>query len=240
VKRRIAFVAMGVASILALSAGSVLAIIPGTPDAAQTSWDTDLGAPVEISVQTFVPTISGSLGTVEVHTTTYVPSVPQARPALPTNVTVAIFPTTAGGFPTGSAMATKVVTPVDGGWTTVSFGSPTDVVSGTKYALEVAQGATDTTLWDFLCSDAYGPGQALVLNGSWQTIHQFDGNLNCLADFAFRTWIVTPAGPTAPPTATVSGPTGDTPSNPGFLLLFAGLASAAAFVTVSRRHLLRR
>ena len=70
---RFPLIAIGATSILAMSAGSVLATIPGTPDAAQTSWDTNLPAPVEISVQTFVPTISGSLGTVLVHTNTFVP-----------------------------------------------------------------------------------------------------------------------------------------------------------------------
>jgi hypothetical protein len=245
-KLRLPLIAVAVAGILAMSAGSVLATIPGTPDAAQTAHDTNLAAPAEIQVQTFVAKNSGSLGTVLVYTHTLVPTPPpgvvgpNVVPNVTTNVTVAIFPTS-GGFPTGSAMATQVVTPVDGGWTTVTFASPANVVATTKYALELAQGATDTTMWDFACADNYGPGTPYILDGTWKTIFQFSA-INCLADFAFQTFVVTPPPPvtTAPPTSTSSGPTGDTPGNPSSLLIFAGLASAAVFVSISRRRLAQK
>jgi hypothetical protein len=245
-KLRLPLIATAVAGILAMSAGSVLATIPGTLDAHQTSWDTNLPAPVQVTAQTFVPGLSGALGTVQVHTNTFVAPAVVVVPNV-TNVTVAIVATDGSGFPTGSALATQTVSPADPGWTTVTFGSPTNVVAGTKYAIELSQSLADTTRWDFICAtDAYGPGQALILDTTWKTVHQFDGNLDCFGDFAFQTYIVVPnvtAPPTAPPTSTTGDKSGSTPADPSFLLIFAGLAvgaSAAVFVSISRRRLTQR
>jgi hypothetical protein len=241
-KLRLPLIATAVASLLAISAGSVLAINPGTPDAAQTAFDTNLPAPVQFEAQTFVPGISGSLVAVYVHTKMFVPGPNIVGPNV-TDVTMAIF-ATSGGLPTGSPMTTQVVTPLDPGWTVVTFGAPINVVAVTKYALELGQGATDTTMWDFACNDNYGPGTPYIYDGTWKTIFQYSAQ-NCLADFAFQTFIVSPPPPvtTVPPTSTSRGSSGDTPGNPSYLLIFAGLAvaaSAAVVVSISRRRITQR
>lgn len=214
----------------------------------QTAFDTNLASPTQIEGQTFVPAITGSLGTVQLHTNTFVPGPNIVGPNV-TGITVRIFATDGSGLPTGSNLATQDVSPADPGWTTVTFASPANVVAGTKYSLELLQGPADTTRWDFLCADAYGPGQALVYDGTWKTIFQFSAQ-NCLADFAFTTWIVAanvtapPTAPaTAPPTSTSRGNSGDAPGNPSYLLILAGLAvaaSAVVVVSISRRRVIQR
>lgn len=238
-KLRLALIGAGAAGILALSAGSALAIvIPGTPDAAQTTHDHNL-VPQTTLAQTFVPTISGSLGTVEVFTTVQVP--PAVVPAAATDITVEIR-TTSSNLPTSTVLATQTLAPGNGAWTVVSFSSPTNVVAGTMYAIVVTNGASSFAEWDAACANPYGPGVAYILDGTWKTIPTFD-DASCISDFAFQSFIVTAAatpGPTAPPTSTAGDTTGDAPSNPSFLLIFAGLAaaaSAAVYVKVSRRHL---
>lgn len=213
----------------------------------QTAWDTNLASPTQIEAQTFVPTITGSLGTVQLHTNTFVPGPNIVGPNV-TGITVRIFATDGSGLPTGSNLATQDVSPADPGWTTVTFASPANVVAGTKYSLELLQGPGDTTRWDFLCADAYGPGQALVYDGTWKTIFQYSAQ-DCLADFAFTTWIVAAPPPppppvtTAPPTSTSRGNSGGAPGNPSYLLILAGLAvaaSAAVVVSISRRRVIQR
>jgi hypothetical protein len=245
-KRRLLFVAAAVASILALSTGSVMAIpIPGTPDASNTSYDTNLPAPTALEAQTFVPTLTGSLGTVLVHTNMFVPTPTVIVQPNVTDITVNI--TSMSGADPGSTLATQTITPVDGGWTLVTFTAPTNVVAGTKYAIELSQGAGDTTRWDFDCAQPYGPGNALIFSTTWKSIFAFDAQ-DCLATFAFQTYIVvaaaTPAPThTAPPTSTAGDTGSGTPGNPSYLLIFAGLAaaaSAAVFVSISRRRLTQR
>jgi hypothetical protein len=230
-----------VATLLALTAGSAMAIVPpGTLDASQTSYDTNLLAPVQQQAQTFVPTISGSLGTVLVHTNVYVPApTVVVRPNV-TNVTVEIT-STSGGLPTGTVLATQTVTPQSGGWTVVTFSAPTNVTAGTKYALELAQLGGDTTMWDFDCAQPYGPGNAVVFSTTWKSIFAYDTQ-DCLASYAFQTYIVVPAATappvSAPPTSTMNSAPGDAPGNPGYMLILAGLAVAAAatiFVSSRRR-----
>jgi hypothetical protein len=242
--RRVPFLAVAVASLLAITSGSALATIPGTPDAAQTGLGASMLPETELA-QTFVPTISGALGTVEIYTSTYVGPTVVVAPNLPPTVMVQIT-TTSGNLPTSTVLATQSVTPLNIDWTVVTFSTPANVIAGTMYAIVVTQDVPSTeSEWDGSQPDLYGPGAAYVMDTTWKTPAVFPDSL--LTDFAFQTFITvaaaTPpptaaptAGPTAPPTSTGSN-NGDMPSNPSFLLIFAGLAlAAAASVVVSQRR----
>ena len=238
-RHRLPFIAMGVAGILAMSAGSALATIPGTLDSVQTTTDHNL-VPQSLLAQTFVPTMSGTLSAVQVFTTIYNPPA-VAEPAAPPSVTVQITGT-ASNLPTPTILDAVTFTPANNDWNTILFSPGIHVAAGTKYAILLNVGVSGTAEWNGACADPYGPGAALISNaGSWETIPTFDDG-SCITDFAFRTYILAPAAspsPTAPPTSTI-GSTGESRSDPSGLLVFAGLAlaaSAAVLVSISRRRL---
>jgi hypothetical protein len=227
---------------LALTTGSALAIpIPGTSDAGQTVIDHAL-LPQALLAQTFVPTLTGSLGTVEINTSLY--SAPLiVQPNAPTDLTVEIT-TTSSNLPTSTVLATQVVSPADSSWDVVTFSTPTNVVAGTQYAIVVSQSASNGVAeWNGTCGNEYGPGVAYIFNSTWETIPAWNEG-DCITDFAFQTFIVVPAAtpapttaPTAPPTSTMNSAPGDAPSNPGYMLILAGLAvAAAATVFISSRR----
>jgi hypothetical protein len=80
----------------------------------------------------------------------------------------------------------------------------------------------------------------MILDGTWKTILQYAQDhppltqqVVCAQDFAFKTYVL---GMTPPPTGT--GGSGESRDSGSPMLLFAGLAAAAAFVTiVSTRRL---
>ena len=241
-KLRLPFIAMGVAGILAMSAGSTLAVIPGTLDSQQTGTGVSL-LPEPLLAQTFVPTISGTLNAVEVYTSIYIP--PSVVPALPPSVTVQITGT-ASDVPTPTILDAVTITPASGGWNAVLFSPGIQVAAGTKYAILLNAGPSGTAEWNAACSDPYGPGAALISDGgTWKTIPTWNDQY-CITDFAFRTYITAPSatpGLTPPPTSTSRGNSGDTPSDTGYLLIFAGMtaaASAAVLISISRRRLSER
>ena len=242
-KLRLPFIAMGVAGILAMSAGSTLAVIPGTLDSQQTGTGVSL-LPEPLLAQTFVPTISGTLNAVEVYTSIYIP--PSVVPALPPSVTVQITGT-ASDVPTPTILDAVTITPASGGWNAVLFSPGITVAAGTKYAILLNAGPSGTAEWNAACSDPYGPGAALISDaGTWKTIPTWNDQY-CISDFAFRTYITAPPdvtpGPTPPPTSTSRGNSGDAPSDSGYLLVFAGMtaaASAAVLFSISRRRLTAR
>ena len=239
---KLPLMAIGVASILALSTGSALANIPGTPDAAQMTYDHSIIPPGMVLAQTFVPTITGSLNAVEIYTSVYAgPTV--VGPALPTDITVQIH-STIGNLPSSSMLAGETVAPANAGWDLVTFSSPAGVVAGTKYAILLYQGAADVAEWNGACADPYGPGAAMLFDtgdATWKSIPTFNAQ-SCITDFAFQTFI-TVATATPPPTSTTTSDTGGTTSNSSFLLIFAGLAAAASatvFASISRRRSTQR
>jgi hypothetical protein len=251
---RIPLLAATVATVLSMTAGSAFAIIiNGTLDSQQTNTTGSPVLPAEVLpaklAQTFVPSLTGSLTTVQLWTLYPIVINTAVTPSV-ADVSVQIFNTDGSGNPTGPALATQTVTTFDGGWTTVVFGTPTNVTATTKYAIVMS--GTAPPEWLGTCGNMYGPGTALIFSGSWQLIPAFDGN-ECTADFAFQTYIAVPAAATlaptpapthtAPPTSTAGDTGSGTPGNPGYLLIFAGLAaaaSAAVFVSISRRHLTQR
>jgi hypothetical protein len=255
-RRRIPFLTVAVATLLAMTWGNALAAIPGTLDSQQTGVAADLG-PQSLLAQTFVPTLSGTLGTVEINTFTAPAFTVVAGPNTP-SLTVEITHTS-GGHPTSTILASESTTPLDDDWNVVTFSSPINVVAGTKYAILVTQGQAGLGVWNGACGNPYGPGAALILDvATWKTIQVFDPK-SCLTDFAFRTYITVPTPspspimsvqgvtaaptPTPPPTSTGSSSSGDNPGNLSFLLVFAGLATAAAaatFASTSRRRHIRR
>jgi hypothetical protein len=114
------------------------------------------------------------------------------------------------------------------------------------YAIVVTQDVPSTeSEWNGATGDPYGPGAAYVMDTTWKTPAAYTET--ALTDYAFQTFITvavaTPApttaptaAPTAPPTSTGSN-NGGTPNSPSFLLIFAGLALAAAgSVVVSQRR----
>ena len=247
-RHRIPFLAAAVATLLAMNAGSALANIPGTPDAEQTGFSGSLIVEPMLA-QTFVPTISGPLVYVAVYTSyAPIPTVAAGPNTVP-DITVAITGTDGSGFPT-SPLASETLAPGDSDWVGIDFTVPANVVALTKYAIVVTQdGTTGQALWNGSClGDPYGPGKALIFDGTWQTVGSFFPK-TCLSDFAFQTRITAAAatpvqsflGQTPPPTTTGSPSSGESPS---YLLILAGLASGAAaaavFASISRRRLIRR
>jgi hypothetical protein len=248
--RRFGVLFVALAAMLALTTGSVLAT--GTLDQAQTStiatkeWGS--GFPL---AQTFTAGATGVLDTVSVNM--FIPAVLNVQPAAAGDFTVEIWATTSG-LPSGaSALATSTAL-TGGGWVDAAFTSPTSVVSGTMYAIKLVH-PTGVIDWTGDCqTDNYVPGQALVFDVSWQTVPAWgianDTGAACMLDFAFRTFVTpnaTPApsstpAPTAtpPPTATSTSATPENHSGAPVLLLFAGMATAAAFVAIRRYGLVRR
>jgi hypothetical protein len=263
---RIPMLAAAVATMLALTAGSALAM--GTLDQDQTAFGSvyvQNGS--EALGQTFVAGISGTLDTVQVYTS-WVPQI--QLPVQPSLGGMTIQITTTSGspaLPTGTVLATQVLGPSDilnGDWSTATFTTPTTVVAGTAYAIVIVP--TLPAEWDGHCGSVnYGPGRGYVLDGSsWVTVgafataHSLNAGTYCQTEFAFKTYVTAPAptasptlaptvaptvAPTPPPTNTGGSNSGDSPSNLSYLLLFGGIAAAAvvaAFASNTRRRLIRR
>jgi hypothetical protein len=252
--RRIGMVLAALTAMLALTTGSALAlVIPGTLDQQQT--DTTSGLYLGSNfyrAQTFTAGATGTLDAVTIHTGSQAPSL--VAPAAAGDYSVEIWATSAGVPSGASALAAETVAGDPGGAVVVIFTSPASVVSGTQYAIRLVPDAGGAISWLGNCeTDNYAGGQALiydVLNyPTWRTVPAWAADADssaCLLDFAFATYVTAPqatAQPTAavtpPPTATKTGATPDNQSGAPVLLVFAGLASAAAFVTIRRYGLFR-
>lgn len=147
------------------------------------------------------------------------------------------------------------------GWVYFEIPSPPSVVAGTTYAItlfgvgEDPVSFPDNLNWYGDCAPAanYPGGQALVFDGSaaspvWQTLPAWEATqppdgTSCQQDFAFETYITAAPASTStpPPTSTGSPATGSTDNGRATLLVIvAGFATAAAFVTMRRYGLARR
>ena len=145
--------------------------------------------------------------------------------------------TDGSGLPTSTILAAETGTPADSDWETFEFSPAYTVTAGTKYAILVQGTGFE---WNGACNDNYGPGTALILDTTWKTIAAWNDNY-CLADFAFQTFV--DQSKTPPPTGTAASSPVDRPDNSGLLLVFAGLAGAAAvaaFSSITRRRIIRR
>ena len=241
-RRRIAALAAGFAVILTLVAGGPVAAAR-TPDQAQDAATTGgaFWGNVFALAQTFTPNTTGKLDTVELRLQVQIPAA-DVRPAVPDNLTVAIFATTAG-LPSGSALATggREIPNIED-WYDFAFTPPPDVVKGTVYAIVASPVAGAFIDWPGVCgSDPYTRGEALIKdsrsNAGWMTLPAWalanqGSPAVCQEDFAFRSYVTAP-GSTAPPTST-SGSQTEKSSGSSIVLLFAGFAAAAAFVTARR------
>jgi len=191
--------------------------------------------------QTFTANTTGKLDTVSLYLQVNIPAA-DVRPAVPDNLSIAIFATTAG-LPSGSALATGGGDiPDTGAWYNFTFTTQADVVKGTVYAIVAESAAGAFISWPGVCgSDAYSRGEALIndsrSNAGWMTLPAWalanqGSPAVCQEDFAFRTF-VTAAGSSPPPTGT-SGSQTEKGGRSSIVLLFAGFAAAAAFVTARR------
>jgi hypothetical protein len=230
-------------SILALTAGSVFAVtIPGTLDQQQTNAPDGgyLGSDY-YRAQTFTAGLTGTLDAVTLETGTNSPGV--VAPAAAGDFTVAIW-ATSGGLPTGSALASELVTGNAAGSVAVIFGSPTSVVAGTKYAIVLVPDVARGISWLGTCVESYAGGQALVYDvlnyPTWRTVPAWASDADstdCFLDFAFATYVT--AGSTPPPTATSTAPSKGSSSPAPLLAAAIVVLAAAAFVTRRRYGITR-
>lgn len=241
-RRRIAALAAGFAVILTLVAGGPVAAAR-TPDQAQDVATTGgvFWGNVYALAQTFTPDTTGKLDAVSLRLQVDIPAA-NARPAVAGNLTVAIF-ATAAGLPSGSALATggRDIPNIQD-WYDFVFTTPADVVKGTVYAIVASPVAGAFIDWPGVCgSDPYARGEAFIndsrSNAGWLTLPAWalvnqGSPAVCQEDFAFRSYVTAP-GSTAPPTAT-SGSRTEKNGGSSVVLLFAGFAAAAAFVTARR------
>lgn len=233
-RHRIPALAAAVAFLLTMTAGTALAVIPGTLDQAQTVYSTGLGSQTLLA-QTFTAGLSGQLDAVDVYTSLYSPPA-VAKPNVD-SITVQITGTDGSGLPTSTILAAETGTPADSDWETFEFSPAYAVTAGTKYAILVQGTGFE---WNGACNDNYGPGTALIFDTTWKTIANWNDQY-CLADFAFRTYVG--QNKTPPPTGTAVSSPVDRQDNSGLLLVFAGLAgvaAAAAFTSITRRRIIRR
>lgn len=201
------------AAILALTAGSALAVpIPGTLDQQQTNApDGGYQSSNYYQAQTFTAGITGTLDAVTVQIGFNTPEV--VAPAVAGDFTVAIW-ATSGGVPSGaSALTSETITGNAVGTVAVVFSSPISIAAGTQYAIVLVADPARGISWLGQCgTDSYADGQALiydVLNfPAWRTIPAWallaDSD-DCILDYAFGTY-VSPAltSPTPTPSPTPS------------------------------------
>lgn len=252
-------------AVLALTASATLAIpIPGTLDGEQAiiTGGSGLWSTSQALAQTFTPSVSGTLDAVGVYVSQPAAQSALAQPASTTNF-IGIFPTT-GGIPSGSNMAQDLAFSVTStpGWAYFIIPSPPNVVAGTQYSILMYPGAGLIDWAGDCTTDNYSGGQALVNDASdpvyrtvpvWSALHS-GGAAACQQDFAFQTYISAAPAPTpaptsaptsaptlTPPPTSTTAPAGETTgAPPAAWLVFAGLAAAAAFVTMRRYGLARR
>jgi hypothetical protein len=216
--RRLGATLAAVAAVLALTAGSTLAVahadqsqIVITGNSAE--WNSNFTL-----AQTFTAGITGTLAEVDL----YVGVTPQqvvnvVRPAVIGDTSITVFPTT-GGIPSGSAIAAESVNLVDTlpGWVVFNIPSGPAVTAGTQYAIAITENnpSTATINWYGDCAtDNYSGGQALTndfTNNGWHTVTAWSAGQGssfaayCQQDFAFRTFVTVPVPPDPTPTAVQS------------------------------------
>lgn len=258
-RRRIITIAASVLGVMALTAGTTLALNAGTLDQKQeliaggsSNW---LGSMT--LAQTFTPSITGPLNEVDLYITVVtVPNVQlDVAPAAPGSLSVQIVTTDPGDhFPTATVVESASISPSgDAAWIPVSFSSPQSVTAGVVYGIVLTPTSGFNLGWLGTCSaDAYDRGEALVMDvgfgwrtmPNWASAHEAPGAVYCQRDFAFREYVTVaastpPPTTTAPPTSTAA-PTTESGQGPSPLLLgglSAGvLAAAAAAAFVVRRH----
>lgn len=242
-RRRVLVLTATVASLLALTCGSVMAtLLPGNLDQKQETVSQDGGNQPMVGpgqtygreAQTFTAGVSGSLVRVAVDVSpSVVVTQSVAQPKVAGSIQVAIYSTNAGGNP--DASLASVTATLNEGWNNIIFGTPTNVTKLTKYAIVVTPQAGFDNQWYGDCSgetDNYAGGQAMIdNNGDWVAVSSVTG---CVRDFAFRTYV---AGKGTPP-PTNTGGSGESRDSGSPMLLFAGIAAGAAFLTiVSTRQL---
>lgn len=240
-RRRIGAAAAALAVALAVPAAAQAIVIVGTLDQQQTiQTDSKYWLDAYYLAQTFTAGTTGTLNTVTLNL-----GLPPNVPAVG-DFSVEIH-ATSSGLPTGSALATQVMTIGGGGLYVVVFTTPTSVIAGTQYAAVLVPAAGTLLDWLGNCqTDAYAGGQALVYDvtndPNWRTV-PFWGSANdtgaaCQLDFAFATYVTAaqvtpPPNATPPPTATAQAPAGDSRGS-ALPLLLVTLTIAASALTVRR------
>jgi hypothetical protein len=242
VRYRLPALAATLAALCILSAAPVLAA-PGTLDQQQTdaSWANAGFGGVTLG-QSFTVGLTGGLTGVSINMNPYAPGTS-------TTATVTIY-ALSGGLPTGSALASKQLAGVTNGTTEFVFDTPLPVTATTQLAVAWSWTDGDSVTPRGACPNAYTAGEALLNEGSgWETFaayvsnHELSPQTYCLQDFAFQTWVLVAAQPTASPTAgptatppptSTAASTDGTSRDGGLLLVFAALGIAAAFVTIRR------
>lgn len=186
-----------VAAVLALSAGSALAV-PDTQDQHQDSSDYALNGNAGFdsadyaTAQTFTAGISGQLDRVSLYGVTTDPN---------SHLTVKLVE----GDPTGTILATNTdVAPGSGGWFDATFSPNVHVTANSTYAI-VFTGGGGIRVGATCGANAYVGGQALVSHDAveWQPIPVAVAGV-CITEFAFRTYVIPDVGAVAPPAITAA------------------------------------
>jgi hypothetical protein len=222
-KRRIPALALAVAGLLAVTASGALAT--GTLDQHQTvtsGYTIDWIKGVELA-QTFTAGLTGRLDSIDIHGTGNGHSV-----------TIEIQPAT--GQPSGTVLDKQTVNLTASAWTHIVLKSTVNVTAGAHYAI-VFSAFTDVG-WNGACSNAYGGGQALVLDtGTWYSVPGwatafFPSALAsyCAQDYAFRTYVTKKPAATPHPTATPTpaAPTTAPAASPAAVASASASAGASA------------
>src|SRR5664280_3919066 len=211
--RRIGAVLAGVSMVLALTASTTLALTPpGTLDQHQeiitgnlATWsDAAMGGLGGWALgQTFTPSVTGTLDAVGVYVSaTTPPTGPavQVHPAVVGNAKIQVWSTDLSGLPVGPLLATESPTlSASPGWEYFVLPSPSNIVTGTRYAIVMFTNDPYILNWAGDCSNSYPGGQALVFSvPNWFPIT--GGPAYCQQDFAFRTYVTAAPAETPPPT----------------------------------------
>jgi hypothetical protein len=241
-----------VAAILLLTTSSALAVPPGTLDQHQ---DVTTGGGIfgwsstYALAQTFTTDYTGYLDGVSIYISETTPPAVKVNPAGTDNdIRIAA---TASGIPGGLTVAHNAAfsIPASPGWVDWTLSPPLLLADHSTVAIIVQTTGTQFNYWQGDCTaNVYGGGSAFVWDpgvGSWESPTTW-GTANshadaCQQDFAFRTYMTAAPAASAPPTSTVT--VTQSSDNGGLeiaLLVAAGLAAAAAFVTLRRYGIARR
>ena len=189
-------------AVLALSAGGALAVTDNLDQHQDTHDSAGFDAADYATAQTFTANVSGQLSRVSLYGT-------------PVNIgdstlTVKIESVDGSGHPTGTVLtgATTTATPVSG-WFDASFSPGPDIAAQTKYAIVFGNAGYFMAAGN--CTEAYTRGEALATDNSvWAPLVDLGPN-SCIVDFAFRTYVVSGAAPSAPACATAAPTASSTP-----------------------------
>ncbi len=195
-----------VAAMCIVTAAPVLAApVPGTIDQQQAdnSWSA-VGFGSATLGQSFTVGHAGSLTAVAVDVNPYAPQTS-------TGATLSVFAVDGSGLPTGVALTSQQTTATNGIIAFV-FASPLAVTLGEKLAIAFTWDQGESLEWRGSCgSTAYAGGEALIRESGgpgWETFagwvsrRELPAETYCVQDFAFQTYVLAAADPTATPTPT--------------------------------------